>query len=302
MTDLDDALRDHVAAWTRDEAPPPDLDAALIGVRTTRWRRWPTLLAAAACVLVVAAVAVLLALRTDRHTTVASPPITRSSPSPIASATAPTAAVITELRRTARRTANLNGESGVITAEAVASAHGGWILQLAGRFVCGQCSSPSGAQIPKGRVVTFELRASRIVDFTIGPEGRNLARLGTVVRLGTIRGTGAPDTLSQQANDIASANGDANSTAQAVRTTLVEAEQATNSGSDNVPNRPVWLIQVRGQFECHTCKLAPGAKEPTGRFITLIVDVKPPYATSVFGLGNQETDLAKLGRVVTLLP
>jgi hypothetical protein len=61
-----------------------------------------------------------------------------------------------------------------------------WVLQVSGdEYVCGGCSAPFNAALPKGRYITEVLRASdlSVTEFGLGPTGAALSRLGKVERL-----------------------------------------------------------------------------------------------------------------------
>lgn len=297
MIEVDDALRGHAAQWRRDEPAPPDLDAALATARMRRSGR-PVLLAvsAAACVLVVALAAILLDVRTGshpaagRHLTFKSRPLGYGDPS---------AAELARLRSVARSTADKYDDKNAVTADAVATTGGSsWLMEIHGDFACVGCTGP----LPPGHVLTLRVKGMGVSVLNLGDDPRDLTPYGTVVDLGTIEPAPYPDAIRQQAMETAKGNGDDHATAQAVRTTFVNAERASDSGTDNVPDHAVWLVQLTGTFVCNSCSHPAGAKAPSGQYITVIVNAVPPYDSSVFGIGNRKVDLAKLGTVVTLLP
>ncbi len=98
---------------------------------------------------------------------------------------------------------------------------------------------------------------------------------------------------------VAANEGDPAPTAmQAVRTTRSDTDRLEDSGS-SLPDVPVWLVQVIGNFVCHDCKIPPGADPPSGTAITLVLDAVT-YEGSEFGIDKKPLDLSKLGEVVDL--
>ena len=70
----------------------------------------------------------------------------------------------------------------------------------------------------------------------------------------------------------------------------------------SLPNRPVWLVQVRGDFVALTAPGLPGAEPPRGSIMRFTAQRGPdPPGGSSWGLSNAERDLSQLG-VVTKLP
>jgi hypothetical protein len=61
-----------------------------------------------------------------------------------------------------------------------------WVIQVSGDdYICGGCSAPSNASLPKGRYITEVLRIPdlSVTEFGLGPTGAALRRLGKVERL-----------------------------------------------------------------------------------------------------------------------
>jgi hypothetical protein len=88
--------------------------------------------------------------------------------------------------------------------------------------------------------------------------------------------------------------------AQAVRSQRAAAVRLT-SGSTVPGNRDVWAIQIEGvhEFVCRKCSRPPGARPPSGRFITLVVDAKT-FEETDGGLAADSVDLGELGTVIEL--
>lgn len=109
--------------------------------------------------------------------------------------------------------------------------------------------------------------------------------------------------LTQIARSASAENGGAAVTAEAVHTTYLAAERAVlngDTGSNPAATTPVWVVQIRGDFTCYSCR-GPGRATPTGHVITLIV-IAATLQSSDFGLGNQPHDLTSLGNVIPLNP
>jgi hypothetical protein len=88
--------------------------------------------------------------------------------------------------------------------------------------------------------------------------------------------------------------------AQAVKSQHAAAVRVT-SGAIVSGNSDVWAIQIEGvhAFVCRTCSFPAGARPPSGRFITLVVDAES-FKETDFGLAPDGVDLGKLGTVIEL--
>lgn len=89
--------------------------------------------------------------------------------------------------------------------------------------------------------------------------------------------------------------------AVAVRSTRHAANLALGSEVATDPDEAVWAIVVvfKTSFGCRGCSVAPGAKPPQGRVVSLVVDATT-LDTRDFGLGDEVPDLAVLGTPVPL--
>ena len=61
-----------------------------------------------------------------------------------------------------------------------------WVIQVSGDdYICGGCSAPRNAALPKGRYITevLTLPDLSVTEFGLGPTGAALRRLGKVERL-----------------------------------------------------------------------------------------------------------------------
>jgi len=109
-------------------------------------------------------------------------------------------------------------------------------------------------------------------------------------------------TLAAQARAAATADGDPNATAEAVRTTLAEADRVALDGvtSTNPPGTtPVWVIQVRGDFTCTRCSVPPRRPSPTGTAIVIVLDANT-FDQYAGALAHEPQDLSTLGTIVDL--
>lgn len=82
------------------------------------------------------------------------------------------------------------------------------------------------------------------------------------------------DELTRRARAAAQAEGYGTTriTAQAVLTSLDKAEQFINVGhSEPVIDTSVWVIQLRGGFVCRNCPRPPGATDPDGTVMHLVI-------------------------------
>jgi hypothetical protein len=88
--------------------------------------------------------------------------------------------------------------------------------------------------------------------------------------------------------------------AQAVKSQHAAAVRLT---SDAVVSgkSDVWAIQIEGvhAFVCRTCSFPAGARPPSGRFITLVIDAET-FKETDFGIAPDGVDLGKLGTVIEL--
>jgi hypothetical protein len=190
-TDIDELLHQHGRRWIESQPPPPSLEAA---VRHTRGASRPRIryLAIAACVIAVLAVAAVPLARTlgDRHDA------TRPA--------GPSGQTLAKLSQIARSSGTASGDSQV-TAEAVQTTYLAaeravldgdtssdpaattpvWVVQIHGDFVCNLCTGPPGAAAPTGHVITLILVATTLksIDFSLGNNPHDLARLGSVITL-----------------------------------------------------------------------------------------------------------------------
>jgi hypothetical protein len=92
--------------------------------------------------------------------------------------------------------------------------------------------------------------------------------------------------------------------ATAVLTTHAQALKSATPG-DTVSNRrrvPVYLVTIRGQFVCNACTGPAGAKAPSGRYISLVVDAKG-FTGMDFGISPKPPPVApaSLGPVTYLI-
>jgi hypothetical protein len=90
------------------------------------------------------------------------------------------------------------------------------------------------------------------------------------------------------------------------RPTLVQYAKGTHArdnvvaSGDIVPGDEVCdLIAVRGHFIAKDAQAPPGAPDPTGSVLTLVVNAKSGSVFD-FGIGNTYPRLAELGSVVTV--
>jgi hypothetical protein len=68
-----------------------------------------------------------------------------------------------------------------------------------------------------------------------------------------------------------------------------------------LPDRPVWLVQVHGNFTATRAPRLPGAEAPRGRVMHFTAQRGPVQAGgSSWGLANAEVDLSQLGPVIRL--
>ncbi len=85
---------------------------------------------------------------------------------------------------------------------------------------------------------------------------------------------------------------------EAVLTTRQAAVTATSGDLVN-SNEPSYLVQLQGNFTALGASVPPGAKLPTGTFLTFIVDASTGHVT-VWGVSNRKADLSALGPVIAL--
>jgi hypothetical protein len=88
--------------------------------------------------------------------------------------------------------------------------------------------------------------------------------------------------------------------AQAVKSQHAAAVRLTSDAI--VPgHEAVWAIQVEGvhEFVCRTCPAPAGARLPSGRFITLVIDAET-FDETDFGVEPDRVDLGELGTVIEL--
>lgn len=82
------------------------------------------------------------------------------------------------------------------------------------------------------------------------------------------------------------------------------AERLSNDGNPvnkGVASTTVYLVQMEGSFK-HSSATPPGDfKQPTGTFVTLVVDARTGELYD-YGLSGKSIELGVLGRVVTALP
>lgn len=90
---------------------------------------------------------------------------------------------------------------------------------------------------------------------------------------------------------------------EAVRTTEREALRVAFSSTQAgwLPNRPVWLVQIRGNFTATRAPHPLGVDPARGRIMRFTTQrgLVPPGGSS-WGLGNAEVDLSQLGAVTVL--
>jgi hypothetical protein len=105
-------------------------------------------------------------------------------------------------------------------------------------------------------------------------------------------------TLTEIAKSAASGSGDPNVTSAEVVLTTEDGAKAVMGGLDD-PSKPIYLLQMKGNFADKGYSGPPGSHVPTGSYIILEVDAS---SGEVFGYGIQTVaaNLASIGTVVTL--
>jgi hypothetical protein len=112
--------------------------------------------------------------------------------------------------------------------------------------------------------------------------------------------------LTAMAERAAKINGDASPVwVTAALTTHAKALTSATPG-DLVPGTdgvPVYLVTMYGHFTAYAVSVPPGAKAPTGRYLSIVVDVRTFEGTD-FGLSENPPPVAPagLGPVTYLLP
>lgn len=107
--------------------------------------------------------------------------------------------------------------------------------------------------------------------------------------------------LTERAHAAAIANQDPQATAEAVRTTYIDAERIVLDGdtSSNPPgDTQVWVIQLHGDFTCAPCKGPVGA-DPTGAAVALVINART-YAGYGFAMTKRPHDLTSIGTPIQL--
>jgi hypothetical protein len=84
---------------------------------------------------------------------------------------------------------------------------------------------------------------------------------------------------------------------EAVLTTRQAAVTATSGDLVN-SDEPSYLVQLQGNFTALGASVPPGAKLPTGTFLTFIV--ASTGRVTVWGVSNRKADLSALGSVIAL--
>ncbi len=84
----------------------------------------------------------------------------------------------------------------------------------------------------------------------------------------------------------------------AVLTTRQAAVTAASGDLVN-SNEPSYLVQLQGHFTALDASVPPGAKLPTGTFLTFIVNDSSGSVTD-WGVSDRKADLAALGSVIAL--
>jgi hypothetical protein len=109
--------------------------------------------------------------------------------------------------------------------------------------------------------------------------------------------------LTERARTTATAQGRGTTpvTAEAVATSAALAEDVLHSG-ENPPaaDHDVWVVQLRGQFECGTCSRPMGADSPAGTVIQLVLPASGAVEGGSFTLTRSAADLTRLGDVIPL--
>jgi hypothetical protein len=103
--------------------------------------------------------------------------------------------------------------------------------------------------------------------------------------------------IDQFAFDAAAADGDPHVVSVTWVASNREAANIVISGSIGGSTLPVYAIQVPGHFTLNV-SVPKGAREPSGRFLTLVV-TRSTFLTTDFGVQNNPADLAKLGKPQT---
>jgi hypothetical protein len=86
---------------------------------------------------------------------------------------------------------------------------------------------------------------------------------------------------------------------EAVKTTRGIAADVTGH-SNQAQDEEVWVVQVSGDaYTCKFCSGPPGAKTPTGRYLTLVLRASDFEGTGS-GIGPNGSDLSRFGDVEVL--
>jgi hypothetical protein len=136
--------------------------------------------------------------------------------------------------------------------------------------------------------------------------GAALAGCATSAADGRAVPASAVPRLTVMAERAAKINGDASPVwVTAVLTTHARALTSATPG-DFVPGAdgvPVYLVTMYGNFTAYAASIPPGAKAPTGRYVSIVVDARTFEGTD-FGISESPPPVApaSLGPVTYLLP
>jgi len=98
---------------------------------------------------------------------------------------------------------------------------------------------------------------------------------------------------------------------EAVLTTTVKAQRLLSPGasmpacesSRSCATWPIYVVAMRGHFDCHSCSMPPGGKVGTSKFLTYVIPAKkPPPRIWSFASGQSAAypNLKTIGSPVTL--